>query len=129
VKSCDLPCNGAAEREGYRFWLPEARPKSPVNTYRACSGRFIDSYALGQRRHIEAQLLLSAWTRTESVPRRCTPQPVPLCGHFGLVVIGSILRLCANCGRNNTVRNASITGTTLGQFQSAVATEPGIAIQ
>jgi hypothetical protein len=32
---CDLPCEGAAEREGYRFWLPEARPKSPINAYTA----------------------------------------------------------------------------------------------
>jgi hypothetical protein len=35
VKPCELPCDGAAEREGYRFWLPEARPNSPINAYSA----------------------------------------------------------------------------------------------
>ncbi|WP_026552442.1 hypothetical protein [Arthrobacter sp. H20] len=32
---CDLPCDGVAERGGYRFWLPEARPRSPINDYEA----------------------------------------------------------------------------------------------
>lgn len=35
VKPCEFPCDGLAEREGYRFWLPEARPKSPINAYTA----------------------------------------------------------------------------------------------
>ena len=35
VSPCDLPCGGAAVRQGYRFWLPEARPNLPINEYRA----------------------------------------------------------------------------------------------
>jgi hypothetical protein len=35
VNPCDLPCEGAAVRQGYRFWLPEARPKLPINEYKA----------------------------------------------------------------------------------------------
>lgn len=31
VSPCDLPCGGAAERHGHRFWLPEARPDLPIN--------------------------------------------------------------------------------------------------
>src|SRR5204863_3793392 len=28
-----LPCDGDAIRTGYRFWLPEARPGAPINSY------------------------------------------------------------------------------------------------
>jgi hypothetical protein len=35
VKPCELPCDGVAERQGYRFWLPEAREKLPINEYKA----------------------------------------------------------------------------------------------
>lgn len=31
VSPCDLPCAGVAERHGYRFWLPEARPNLPIH--------------------------------------------------------------------------------------------------
>ena len=33
VAPCDLPCEGVAERQGYRFWLPEARPNLPIIKY------------------------------------------------------------------------------------------------
>ena len=44
-KPCELPCNGAAVRQGYRFWLPEAREKLPINEYKADVSAFtiIDS--------------------------------------------------------------------------------------
>ena len=29
VKPCELPCDGLAERQGYRFWLPEATRAAP----------------------------------------------------------------------------------------------------
>ncbi len=35
AKPCTLPCDGRAEKRGHRFWLPEARPKLPVNAYTA----------------------------------------------------------------------------------------------
>lgn len=35
VTPCDLPCGGDAIRQGYRFWLPEARPGLPINKYSA----------------------------------------------------------------------------------------------
>jgi hypothetical protein len=35
VEPCDFPCDGAAIRQGFRFWLPEARPNLPINEYRA----------------------------------------------------------------------------------------------
>ena len=41
VEPCDLPCAGAAVRQGYRFWLPEARPKLPINEYKADVGAFL----------------------------------------------------------------------------------------
>jgi hypothetical protein len=30
VKPCDLPCGGAAVRQGFRFWIPEARLNLPI---------------------------------------------------------------------------------------------------
>jgi hypothetical protein len=41
VEPCDLPCEGAAVRQGYRFWLPEARPNLPINEYKAEVGAFV----------------------------------------------------------------------------------------
>ncbi|MET0886931.1 MAG: hypothetical protein ABWX92_10820, partial [Mycetocola sp.] len=41
VEPCELPCDGAAQRHGYRFWLPEARPSSPINEYRAQVSAFV----------------------------------------------------------------------------------------
>ena len=35
VEPCELPCDGVAERQGYRFWLPEAREQLPINEYKA----------------------------------------------------------------------------------------------
>lgn len=35
VKPCELPCDGVAERQGYRFWLPEAREQLPIHEYKA----------------------------------------------------------------------------------------------
>jgi hypothetical protein len=32
---CDLPCEGVAVREGFRFWIPEAKQGLPVNEYSA----------------------------------------------------------------------------------------------
>ena len=37
---CDVPCDGAAVRRGYRFWVPEARPNLPLNEYKAEVRRF-----------------------------------------------------------------------------------------
>ena len=41
VQPCDLPCEGVAVRQGYWFWLPEARPNLPINEYRARVGAFV----------------------------------------------------------------------------------------
>lgn len=41
VKPCELPCEGVAKREGYRFWLPEARPRLPINAFKAEVRAFI----------------------------------------------------------------------------------------
>lgn len=35
VEPCELPCDGVAERQGYRFWLPEAREQLPIHEYKA----------------------------------------------------------------------------------------------
>jgi hypothetical protein len=35
VHPCELPCDGVAVRQGYRFWLPEAREQLPINEYQA----------------------------------------------------------------------------------------------
>jgi hypothetical protein len=35
VEPCTLPCGGAAERRGHRFWVPEARDGLPLNDYQA----------------------------------------------------------------------------------------------
>ncbi len=40
VEPCMLPCEGAAERRGYRFWIPEARQGLPLNNFRAEVRRF-----------------------------------------------------------------------------------------
>jgi hypothetical protein len=37
---CDLPCEGVATRQGFRFWIPEAKPGQPVNEYTARVARF-----------------------------------------------------------------------------------------
>lgn len=38
---CDLPCGGDAIRAGYRFWLPEAQPRLPINEYKAHVESFV----------------------------------------------------------------------------------------
>jgi len=40
VDPCDLPCDGAAVRQGFRFWLPEARERFPINEYKVEVSRF-----------------------------------------------------------------------------------------
>ena len=40
VEPCALPCDGVAVRQGYRFWLPEAREQLPINRYTAKVGVF-----------------------------------------------------------------------------------------
>jgi hypothetical protein len=41
VQPCDLPCEGAAVRRGYRFWLPEALPGLPIHRYDAEVREFV----------------------------------------------------------------------------------------
>ena len=41
VNPCNLPCGGEAVREGFRFWLPEARPNLPINEYTAVVAKFV----------------------------------------------------------------------------------------
>lgn len=41
VEPCEFPCDGVAVREGLWFWLPEARPKLPINGYRIDVRRFV----------------------------------------------------------------------------------------
>jgi hypothetical protein len=41
VEPCDFPCEGVAVREGLWFWLPEARPRLPINGYRIKVRRFV----------------------------------------------------------------------------------------
>lgn len=38
---CTLPCGGEAVKQGYRFWLPQARPNLPINEYTADVTRFL----------------------------------------------------------------------------------------
>jgi hypothetical protein len=40
VDPCDLPCDGAAVLQGFRFWLPEARDGFPINEYKVEVRRF-----------------------------------------------------------------------------------------
>ncbi|MDN5820690.1 MAG: hypothetical protein L0H39_04295, partial [Brachybacterium sp.] len=37
---CDLPCDGEAVREGFRFWIPQPIKGTPINGYDATVGHF-----------------------------------------------------------------------------------------
>jgi hypothetical protein len=56
VNPCDLPCEGAATREGFRFWIPEARQKFPLNKFRADVRTFTIIDPDGQQRDLTAEV-------------------------------------------------------------------------
>jgi hypothetical protein len=56
VSPCDLPCGGEAVRQGFRFWVPEARPNLPINEYRVDPGGFTITDASGTVMDLRAEV-------------------------------------------------------------------------
>ena len=65
VNPCDLPCDGAAVRQGFRFWLPEARPNLPVNEYEVKVSKF----AIVDPRGTEVDLTAAVSSALQPSPR------------------------------------------------------------
>lgn len=56
VEACGLPCDGAAVQQGFRFWLPEARDRLPINDFTATVTRFLVTDADGKRFELTAEV-------------------------------------------------------------------------
>ena len=56
IEPCGLPCDGAAVRQGFRFWIPEARERLPINDFAATVTRFLITDADGNRFELTAEV-------------------------------------------------------------------------
>ena len=55
-RPCEFPCDGVAERQGYRFWLPEAREGLPINAYQADVRSFSVISPVGEQFDLTAEV-------------------------------------------------------------------------